>query len=179
LAGQLTSKGIVSRAYHAGLKPEQRTEVQQKWMDEEIPVIVATVSFGMGVDKANVRLVTSYAVQQPEIVVSVSLMCLQQCNMHWLCCTTLFKSLPRSSVLCIMSSVHSLLPSSLLGLLLTGRYPNPWRPITRSQVELVGMGSQLSVDCTTPGEGIHTEYVLMCCFVGMMSGYFFFCVSAL
>ena len=47
----------MSRAYHAGLKPEQRTKVQQKWMDEEIPVIVATVSFGMGVDKANVRLV--------------------------------------------------------------------------------------------------------------------------
>lgn len=100
MAGQLTSKGIVSRAYHAGLKPEQRTEVQQKWMDEEIPVIVATVSFGMGVDKANVRSVTSYAVQQPEIVVSVSTMHVR--SMHWLCCMPLFMSLPRSSVLCIM-----------------------------------------------------------------------------
>ena len=57
MAGHLTQKGIASRAYHAGLKPEMRSEVQQKWMDEEVPVIVATVSFGMGVDKANVRFV--------------------------------------------------------------------------------------------------------------------------
>ena len=64
------------------------------------------------------------------------------------------------SVVYNVSSVLFLLPSSLLDLLLTGHYPNPWRPITRSQVELVGMGSQLSVDCTTPGEGMHAEYVL-------------------
>ena len=86
--------------------------MQQKWMDEEIPVIVATVSFGMGVDKANVRLVTSYAVQQPEIVVSVSLMCLQQCNMHWLCCTTLFKSL--TSFLCVVYNVFCSFSSPFL-----------------------------------------------------------------
>lgn len=39
----------------AGLKNSERDEVQCKWMSGEVPVIVATVSFGMGVDKANVR----------------------------------------------------------------------------------------------------------------------------
>lgn len=41
----------------AGMQNEQRTLVQQQWMDGQVPVIVATVSFGMGVDKANVRFV--------------------------------------------------------------------------------------------------------------------------
>lgn len=38
-----------------GLKASERTLVQNEWMEEKVPVIVATVSFGMGVDKANVR----------------------------------------------------------------------------------------------------------------------------
>ena len=38
-----------------GLKPEDRTELQQQWMRGQVPVIVATISFGMGIDKANVR----------------------------------------------------------------------------------------------------------------------------
>lgn len=40
-----------------GLKAADRTSVQNEWMEEKIPVIVATISFGMGVDKANVRFV--------------------------------------------------------------------------------------------------------------------------
>lgn len=38
-----------------GLKASERTQVQNEWMEEKVPVIVATISFGMGVDKANVR----------------------------------------------------------------------------------------------------------------------------
>ena len=38
-----------------GLKASLRTETQDQWMEGRVPVIVATVSFGMGVDKANVR----------------------------------------------------------------------------------------------------------------------------
>lgn len=38
-----------------GLKASERTLVQNEWMEEKVPVIVATISFGMGVDKANVR----------------------------------------------------------------------------------------------------------------------------
>ena len=38
-----------------GLEADVRRSVQQQWMDGVVPVIVATISFGMGVDKANVR----------------------------------------------------------------------------------------------------------------------------
>lgn len=55
VAGRLKRKGIPAKAYHAGLKGDVRTEVQNDWMDGKVPVIVATISFGMGVDKANVR----------------------------------------------------------------------------------------------------------------------------
>lgn len=41
--------------YMTGLEGGERDEVQQQWMSGEVPVIVATVSFGMGVDKSNVR----------------------------------------------------------------------------------------------------------------------------
>lgn len=47
--------GFNAKAYHAGLTAQQRTSVQDSWVAGEVPVIVATVSFGMGVDKANVR----------------------------------------------------------------------------------------------------------------------------
>ncbi len=42
----------------AGLKVGDRTESQTDWTADKVPVIVATISFGMGVDKANVRSVT-------------------------------------------------------------------------------------------------------------------------
>lgn len=41
--------------FWAGLKAGDRTESQADWMVGKVPVIVATISFGMGVDKANVR----------------------------------------------------------------------------------------------------------------------------
>ena len=56
IASQLSRKGVPCKAYHAALKPAERTEVQEDWTAGRVPVIAATVSFGMGVDKANVRL---------------------------------------------------------------------------------------------------------------------------
>ena len=53
------SKGIPAKAYHAGLGLGVRSNVQSDWMEGRVPVIAATVSFGMGVDKANVRYVTA------------------------------------------------------------------------------------------------------------------------
>ncbi len=55
MACRLSRKGIPAKAYHAGLKADLRSEVQNDWMEGKVPVIVATISFGMGVDKANVR----------------------------------------------------------------------------------------------------------------------------
>ncbi|XP_067572543.1 ATP-dependent DNA helicase Q5 isoform X2 [Pseudorca crassidens] len=60
LAIELSYRGVNAKAYHAGLKAPERTLVQNEWMEEKVPVIVATISFGMGVDKANVRFVAHW-----------------------------------------------------------------------------------------------------------------------
>ena len=57
LAYQLEKRGIPSKAYHAGLRDSERSKVQDEWMCGKVAVIVATISFGMGVDKGSVRLV--------------------------------------------------------------------------------------------------------------------------
>ncbi|KAK0416014.1 hypothetical protein QR680_012249 [Steinernema hermaphroditum] len=55
MVNTLTSFGIISRAYHAGLDDETRKSVQEKWMRNEVPVVAATIAFGMGIDKPDVR----------------------------------------------------------------------------------------------------------------------------
>ncbi|XP_072040321.1 uncharacterized protein [Amphiura filiformis] len=60
VAARLTRLGLKSRPYHAGLKSSERTDAQNDWMEGRIAVIVATISFGMGVDKATVRFVAHY-----------------------------------------------------------------------------------------------------------------------
>ncbi|KAK3920854.1 ATP-dependent DNA helicase Q5 [Frankliniella fusca] len=64
IARTLTSKGIPAAAYHAGLSDRDRVRVQEDWMKGIYPVISATVSFGMGVDKGSVRLVAHWGVPQ-------------------------------------------------------------------------------------------------------------------
>ncbi|MES3032998.1 MAG: ATP-dependent DNA helicase RecQ [Gemmatimonadota bacterium] len=61
MAHYLDDQGIPARAYHAGLDDERRRRVQDAFMSGNTRVIVATNSFGMGVDKSNVRLVIHYA----------------------------------------------------------------------------------------------------------------------
>ncbi|VDN09428.1 unnamed protein product [Dibothriocephalus latus] len=53
VALQLTRRGLRSSAYHAGLSKNERAQVQQDWSKGEFPIVAATISFGMGVDKAN------------------------------------------------------------------------------------------------------------------------------
>ncbi len=54
---KLLAKKVKARAYHAGLKPEDREQAQKLFIDSEVDVVVATIAFGMGIDKANIRTV--------------------------------------------------------------------------------------------------------------------------
>ena len=56
----LARNGLDATAYHAGMKTEDRTAVQDAFMASEKGVIVATIAFGMGVDKADIRSVYHY-----------------------------------------------------------------------------------------------------------------------
>lgn len=64
IANLLSRKGLKTLAYHAGLKSSDRMAVQEKWMAGECACISATVSFGMGVDKASVRAVVHWGAPQ-------------------------------------------------------------------------------------------------------------------
>lgn len=56
----LRNAGIKAEFYHAGLRAEQRSAVQEQFIRDDIQVIVATIAFGMGIDKSNVRWVIHY-----------------------------------------------------------------------------------------------------------------------
>ncbi len=57
LADGLTSRGIDARAYHAGLASKKRSRVERDFTTERVNVVCATVAFGMGIDRSNVRCV--------------------------------------------------------------------------------------------------------------------------
>jgi ATP-dependent DNA helicase RecQ len=61
VARRLARAGVRATGYHAGLPDRKRREAQDGFMRGDIPVIVATNAFGMGIDKSNVRLVAHYA----------------------------------------------------------------------------------------------------------------------
>lgn len=62
VAAALRGLGLAAAAFHAGMTRQAREQVQAAFMADEIAVIVATVAFGMGVDKPNVRFVYHYDV---------------------------------------------------------------------------------------------------------------------
>ncbi len=60
LAKMLMANGIKAVAYHAGLDSKLRAERQDQFLNEDVNVIVATIAFGMGIDKPDVRFVIHY-----------------------------------------------------------------------------------------------------------------------
>jgi ATP-dependent DNA helicase RecQ len=57
IAGMLSANGIAAAHYHAGMTPEDRHRTQEAFADERLNVVVATVAFGMGIDRSDVRCV--------------------------------------------------------------------------------------------------------------------------
>ena len=60
VAANLTEDGVKARPYHAGLTPKERSEHQELFLRDDVRVICATIAFGMGINKPNVRFVVHY-----------------------------------------------------------------------------------------------------------------------
>ncbi len=60
LAGFLNDRGLSARPYHAGLDADTRRRNQEDFIRDRVSVIVATIAFGMGIDKPDIRLVVHY-----------------------------------------------------------------------------------------------------------------------
>jgi len=60
VTAQLIDAGFSTASYHAGLSARQRSRVQEDFLRDDVQIIVATVAFGMGIDKSNIRFVVHY-----------------------------------------------------------------------------------------------------------------------
>ena len=61
MAAKLRERGVHAEHYHAGLDATARASVQEQWMADEVKVICATVAFGMGINKHDVRFVVHHS----------------------------------------------------------------------------------------------------------------------
>ncbi len=64
MADKLTFAGVESRAYHAGLAKDDRTSIQEEFMNGSYTCICATIAFGMGINKTNIRVVIHFGCPQ-------------------------------------------------------------------------------------------------------------------
>ena len=60
LASRLSGEGFEALPYHAGLEDNVRRQTQERFISGDVPIIVATIAFGMGIDKPDIRLVVHY-----------------------------------------------------------------------------------------------------------------------
>ncbi|CAN9508022.1 unnamed protein product [Ophioblennius macclurei] len=64
VASELQKSNIAAYPYHANMNPEDKTRVHRKWTSNKIQVVVATVAFGMGIDKPDVRFVIHHSMSK-------------------------------------------------------------------------------------------------------------------
>ncbi|KAL5611783.1 hypothetical protein BROUX41_000642 [Berkeleyomyces rouxiae] len=62
IAERLQAVNIRAERYHAGVDPQEKVRVQKDWQSGKVQVVVATIAFGMGIDKPDVRFVIHYAI---------------------------------------------------------------------------------------------------------------------
>ncbi|GAB5380194.1 MAG: RecQ family ATP-dependent DNA helicase [Aliiglaciecola sp.] len=60
VASFLRKSGVAAQSYHAGMDNDKRQSIQHQFMQDKVQVIVATIAFGMGIDKPNIRFVVHY-----------------------------------------------------------------------------------------------------------------------
>jgi ATP-dependent DNA helicase RecQ len=64
IALELEARGVRAAAYHAGLSASIRDEIQARFMDDKLDVVVATIAFGMGIDKPDVRFIVHHSISE-------------------------------------------------------------------------------------------------------------------
>ncbi|KAH3903529.1 ATP-dependent DNA helicase SGS1 SCDLUD_001170 [Saccharomycodes ludwigii] len=62
VSSYLINNGIKAAFYHAGMEPDERLHIQKAWQEDKLQVICATIAFGMGIDKPDVRFVYHFTV---------------------------------------------------------------------------------------------------------------------
>ncbi|KAI0026213.1 P-loop containing nucleoside triphosphate hydrolase protein [Xylariomycetidae sp. FL0641] len=60
IADSLRTNGFDARAFHAGMRTEEKTQVQDAFMQGQVRIVVATIAFGMGIDKADIRNIVHF-----------------------------------------------------------------------------------------------------------------------
>ena len=60
VAGKLKAKGFKASYYHAGMNAEDRNRIQRNFQNDDVQIVCATIAFGMGIDKPNIRWVIHY-----------------------------------------------------------------------------------------------------------------------
>ena len=64
LAEKLRAKGHDAEAYHAGLDPRERHDIEERFTNEELDTVVATVAFGMGIDRLVMLLTNKHSIRE-------------------------------------------------------------------------------------------------------------------
>eukprot|EP00579_Thalassiosira_antarctica_P009771 CAMPEP_0201909238 /NCGR_PEP_ID=MMETSP0903-20130614/1079_1 /ASSEMBLY_ACC=CAM_ASM_000552 /TAXON_ID=420261 /ORGANISM="Thalassiosira antarctica, Strain CCMP982" /LENGTH=935 /DNA_ID=CAMNT_0048443729 /DNA_START=237 /DNA_END=3044 /DNA_ORIENTATION=- len=64
VANKLCDQGIVARSYHSGVQDNRKDQIQKSWMRNETQVVVATIAFGLGINKPDVRFVLHHSLSK-------------------------------------------------------------------------------------------------------------------
>lgn len=64
VSSELQKRDILAYPYHANMDPDEKSRIHRKWTSNKIQVVVATVAFGMGIDKPDVRFVIHHTISK-------------------------------------------------------------------------------------------------------------------